>query len=404
MGPSYFEQLFHRCLNKTASPQDRDELLKLLPEHERQFKELVGTVFYKLDATENINNDTAKVLLNRIFAETSAVLDEQATSNVSPATRTAFLRKWQWWAAAAILFIVATTIFLVVSSDQTTKNTPDSLVEETEISPGKAGAILTLADGSKVSLDTFKNATVALQGGVTVKAVNGVLVYEGKADVAAYNTITTPKGRQFKMTLPDGTQVWLNAGSSIRYPTTFAENQRLVDITGEAYFEVVKNSAQPFSVNINGKAEVEVLGTHFNVNAYENEKNIKATLLEGSVRVSHGDLNARLKPGQQAQVPVNQVDQKAGLGIEIINNADIEKVMAWKDGVFHFSGLAFDEITRQLERWYDIQVVFEGGIPNVELIGELSKDVPLSGVLRYFGDIGIHYRQEGRKLIITTYK
>lgn len=307
--------------------------------------------------------------------------------------------RWRrWMAAASVLILLMAGIYFWNNSTTQVAFVVDAPIKD--IPAGKNGAILTLADGSQVSLDTFKNATIALQGGISVKVVNGSLVYEGKGDMMGYNTTTTPKGRQFQLILPDGTQVWLNAASSIRYPTTFTGNKRLVEVTGEVYFEVVKDSEKPFLVNVNRKTEVEVLGTHFNVNAYENENSINTTLLEGSVAVAvSANIHQKkiLQPGQQAQV---QVDQQAQPGITVVNNADIEKVLAWKNGLFDFNGLTFEEIMRQLERWYDIEIDIDNGLPDIQLAGTMSKQVSLERVLRFFDKADIHYRLEGRKLTI----
>ena len=223
--------------------------------------------------------------------------------------RPLLLFRRRWWAAASIILVLGIGAYLwsarkknaapaVVAAD-TRVNTPD-------IPPGKDGAILTLADGSQVVLDSLGSGVIALQNGARAVIKNGELVYDltraGTGGVA-YNTMTTPKGRQFILLLPDGTKVWLNAASSIRYPTVFSGRERKVELTGEAYFEVAKNVRLPFLVNVNDKATVEVLGTNFNVNAYEDEASINTTLLEGSVKVN----GTVIKPGQQVQVPAGRL-------------------------------------------------------------------------------------------------
>jgi ferric-dicitrate binding protein FerR (iron transport regulator) len=202
-----------------------------------------------------------------------------------------------------------------------------------------------------------------------------------------YNTMSTPRGRQFEITLPDGTHVWLNAASSIRYPTVFAGNERKVELDGEAYFEVTKNAKQPFIVRARNKATIEVLGTSFNISAYENEKSLNTTLLDGSVKVN----GTILKPGQQARVTD---------AVRVTDHADIDKVMAWQRGFFNFEGATLEEVMQQLERWYDIDVEYEQGIPDIEFGGEMSRNMSLNGVLVALEKSGIHYRLEGRKLIV----
>ncbi|GEP97608.1 FecR family protein [Chitinophaga cymbidii] len=327
-----------------------------------------------------------------------------------------------WWAAASIILFIGATVAIIVSSDRQSSPPVATVVQQyMDRAPGRNGAILTLADGSEVLLDSVASGTVvSLQGGAAAKIVNGALLYESNGNELMYNKITTPKGRQFHLTLPDGTGVWLNSASTIRYPTVFLGNERRVEMAGEGYFEVAKNKKMPFRVNINSRAEVEVLGTHFNINAYENEENITATLIEGSVEVkvlpaprsvtgssskvasseppgSNSPVAQKrqpgivLKPGQQAQISD---------AVRVINDANIDNVTAWKTGFFIFTDLTFDQVMRQLERWYDIEVVFEKGIPERQIRGEMTRNTPLTSVLKYFEKIGIRYRLEGRKLTI----
>lgn len=307
------------------------------------------------------------------------------------------LRKWGW-VAASIVFLLGIGVYFWISKNE--NNKPVIAAVTTEIQPGKDGAVLTLADGSEVLLDTILNGTIALQGGATAKVVNGTLLYEGAGNKVVYNTMRTPKGRQFHVTLPDGTQVWLNAASSIHFPTVFGGTERRVEITGEAYFEVAKNKKMPFRINVNNKAEVEVLGTHFNVNAYSNERTVNTTLIEGSVRVN----DIVIKPGQQAQIAgsasLEEVD-KTTEKIRVVDNVDTEKVMAWKNELFNFDGASVEEVMKQLERWYDIEVVYENGVPDLKFFGEISRNITLNGVLKILSRADLKFSIEAdRKLII----
>jgi hypothetical protein len=268
------------------------------------------------------------------------------------------------------------------------------------IPPGKRGAMLTLADGKRVVLDSLGNGLVATQNGTQVILKNGQLTYdrsEKSNGAIAYNIMSTPKGRQFQVRLPDGTQVWLNAASSIKYPTIFAGKERLVEITGEAYFEVTKNAGKPFKVainiNNNDQTIVEVLGTHFDINAYKDEAAVRTTLLEGSVKMIHGTDKVQLQPGQQAQL---RNTEKI-----LVKNADVEKVVAWKNGFFNFEGTGIEEVMRQLSRWYDIDVVYAKGVPDVEFVGKLSKNVPLSDLLNGLEGFGIHFHIEERHKLVV---
>jgi ferric-dicitrate binding protein FerR (iron transport regulator) len=230
---------------------------------------------------------------------------------------------------------------------------------------------------------------------------NGQLLYNAGGPVkgaVTYNTMTTPKGRQFQLVLPDGSKVWLNAASSLRYPTVFAGNERTVEVTGEAYFEVARNATKPFVVKVGHETEVQVLGTHFNINSYKDEANINTTLLEGSVRVLNKGKKALLKPGQSAQVAM-QANQTAG--IKIVNDVDMEKVMAWKNGLFNFQDASLQEVMHQLERWYDIEVVYEKGAPEIEFVGKMERSLSLSEVLRGLQISEVHFRiEQGRRLVV----
>lgn len=300
-----------------------------------------------------------------------------------------FMRKWKWGWAAAIVFLLAASFYFWSGNNQPKVHTMAS----NKIEPGKKGAILTLANGEEVVLDTLGNGLITTQNGAKVVLQNGQLAYDptGNNDnEIVYNTIKTPNGREFQVRLPDGTIVWLNAASSLRYPTLFTGRERKVEITGEAYFEVAANAEMPFRVNVNNKVNIEVLGTHFNVNAYDNERSLNTTLLEGAVRV----LAVVLKPGQQAQVA-------EGDAVKVVSNVNLETVMAWKNGLFNFENKSLEEVMRQLERWYDLEVVYEKGIPDIKFGGEMSRDMDLAGLLKSLEASKVHFRlEEGRKLIV----
>ena len=303
-----------------------------------------------------------------------------------PFLRRGFIR---YAAAAVVLLGIGTYVWLGRHQEPATRQVVSSM-KDTLIVPGKSGAILTLADGSQIVLDSIGNGRLTEQNGSEVTMRDGRLTYdpvtESKAAIA-YNTMTTPRGRQFEITLPDGTRVWLNAASSIRYPTVFNGKHRKVELDGEAYFEVKQNAKQPFIVNARNKAAIEVLGTDFNISAYDNDKSLNTTLINGSVKVN----GVVIKPGQQAQV----TDM-----VRVISNADLDKVMAWQRGLFKFEGTPLEEVMKQLERWYDIEVVYENERPALRFGGELSRSMSLKGVLNVLEQSGIRYRLEGRKLIV----
>jgi len=340
----------------------------------------------------------------RAFLEVKQTWQQQ---NVQPGKvlHISRIAKISVWVAASILLIVAVGTYFL------TKTTPlQQVAAPYKILPGKDGAILTLADGSQVLLDSIQNGIVAMQAGATAKIVNGTLVYEGVGSGVEYNVMSTPKARKFHVILPDGTNAWLNSASSIRYPTAFTGNERKVTITGEVYFEVAHNERMPFRLNVNDQAQIEVLGTHFNVKAYNDEPYLKVTLLEGKVKVSRGPSYAKasagkaknlkeeviLKPGEQATI-----SQSSHLSHPI--PVQTEEVMAWKNGVFDFNDISFQDAMAELERWYDIEVVYEKGIPtNVELNGKMTKDITLNELVGILQKIGVKCRLEGRKLLIQS--
>lgn len=300
-----------------------------------------------------------------------------------------------WWAAASLLFVLAIGGYYWVSRVNDARPSTTAFTE-VEPNPASAGAILTLADGSQLVLDSLGNGVVAKQEGSQVIINNGQLLYEEGSNSSgrlAYNTLTAPKGRQFNLRLPDGSEAWLNAESSIRYPTAFRGKERLVEITGEVYFQVSPNAQMPFKVKVNRKAEIVVLGTSFNVNAYENEASITTTLLEGSIKIN-GHL---LKPDQQARIANNGLTHN---NVEIVDKADIDKVMAWKKGLFNFEDVTMLDFLRQVERWYDIEIIYEKGVPNLPIMGKMTRDVPLNGLLKNLEKLGLRYKLEGRILTV----
>lgn len=316
-----------------------------------------------------------------------------------------FLRRsWIRYAAAILLLLAGAWYFLPGKNTEQAKQEPK---ETKQIIPGQNGAILTLADGSTIQLDSVGNGIVARQSGADLSVKNGQLEYKtaGKASVEeTFNTLATPKGRQFKILLPDGTAAWLNAASSIRFPTQFTNDTRRVVISGEVYFEVTSMKKEgkivPFIVNADDKFEVEVLGTHFNVNAYADEPALNTTLLEGKVAVTmnrpEGRQKVILKPGEQASLTMHGAIAEN----MVVRAGDIGKAVAWKNGVFDFEDARIDEVMRQLKRWYDIDVKYESGVPDIEFVGKMTRDIPLSGLLIVLEKSNVHFRLEGRTLIV----
>ncbi|BAV08924.1 FecR family protein [Filimonas lacunae] len=323
------------------------------------------------------------------------VLEADRTKEAAP-VRTLYSRfRNRIWAAAAVLAILLTGgLFLLVRNKPATSGLQVNLAK---IAPGHKGALLTLANGKVVELDSLPNGVVATDKGTVITLQNGQLVYSNTADnkgEIAYNTISTPLGRQFELNLPDGSKVWLNAGSSLHYPVVFEGKDRRVEITGEAYFEVAAKAGVPFIVEAPGNNTIEVLGTEFNINAYANEAKAATTLISGAVRVNAGKQALQLQPGQQALV-------SAAKEVELNNHPDIAQVTAWKNGVFNFENQKLEVVMRQLARWYNIEVAYAGAVPNIEFFGEMGKNLNLLQVLQVLEKSGVKFTMnEDNKLIV----
>jgi len=276
---------------------------------------------------------------------------------------------------------------------------PAIVKHQNEITPGTNNAILITASGKTIVLDSANRGIVMQLGTMKIVNQDGLLAYnldsvnEKPALETAYNKMETRRGGQYQLALADGSKVWLNAASSIRFPTLFGSKERTVEITGEAYFEVAKDAARPFKVIVNSQAEVEVLGTHFDINAYDNETTIKTTLLEGRVKISKGKLTRYLMPGQQAQINKNNE-------IKIVNDIDGDEVVAWKNGSFRFNKATIVDVMKQVERWYDVDVVYQGDKPDGHYKGEVPRSVDISEMLKVLEVSGIHFKIEGRKIIV----
>lgn len=386
MQQNKLRELLDKYLTESLSATERKELVELtgVPENRLQLE---------LFVEETMNNpafitDPRKEAKEKLYASLG---NESAEEKVVPFRRNYFLRY-----AAALLIIAGTAGYFVLKNNREKVKGYDTLAQGTAITPGTNGAILTLADGRQVILDSAGNGLLTTGEGTELALNNGKLSYLSAPEnpsAITYNTVSTPNGRQFQILLPDGSMVWLNAGSSIRFPTSFSATERVVDISGEVYFEVAKNKEKPFKVNT-GNAIIEVLGTHFNVNAYANEAGVKTTLLEGAVKVSAGKESALLKPGDQSMFSYREGTLKVAPG------ADTEKVMAWKNGYFHFDDTDLREAMRQLERWYDVKVVYNNTNPETRFGGTLNRNMPLPELLRFLEGAGLHFRMEGNKLIL----
>ena len=374
------KELLHRYHTGNVS-QSEKELVELW------YSQLIETGEWQWDESEK--DEVEKMLESRI-------LEKIRLQNKKPRTIYLLSRKY-WWAAASIVLVLGfSTYFLVFN--KTLK--PSSIVITTEpndvSAPQSNKAMVTLSNGQKVFLDSISNGVLAVQGNVKlVKLASGEIVYQSSGELSGkiqYNTLENPRGSKvINMVLADGSKVWLNAGSSLNYPVAFVGSERKVSVSGEAYFEVAHDASKPFVVH-NGSMDVRVLGTHFNVNAFEDDdNNIKVTLLEGSVKISNGSSNGLLEPGQQALVSKE---------MKILNDVDLNKVMAWKNGYFQFDKASLQSVLKQVSRWYDIEVIYEGKNQPREFVGEIERDLSLSEVLKILEINKVNFTLEGKKLIV----
>ena len=306
-------------------------------------------------------------------------------------------------AAAVILFALVGGAWWMLNKAKAKTPAPVAAVHyQNDVAPGGNNAVLTLANGSSIVLNNAQNGLLAQQGNTNVvKLGNGALAYRAQnknSGELLYNTISTPRGGQYQMALPDGSKVWLNAVSSLHFPTAFTGSERMVELTGEAYFEVAHMVSPagkkiPFHVRVNGM-DVEVVGTHFNIMAYSNEQGIKTTLLEGKVNVTQNGVTQKLEPGRQATV-----DNKTQA--ITVADANTEQAVAWKNGFFRFKMTGIHELMRQVERWYNVDVEYKTDRTDQDYTGIVPRTQNISGLLQTLEMTGtVHFRVEGKKIIV----
>ncbi|SHN45230.1 FecR family protein [Chitinophaga sp. CF418] len=323
----------------------------------------------------------------------SRVLDVDRTP-VTPARIVRF--RFPYWRVAAIVVLAAGIGSYFYWSHRTSQTPPLAQNESATpavILPGSNKATLILEDGTTVPLDSTGHQTIR-QGNTIVQRNNGQLLYSGQPAAAklSYNILATPKGGQYQVVLPDGTKVWLNAASRLKYPVAFAGSERLVELEGEAYFETVKDAHKPFKVKA-GDFEVQVLGTSFDIMAYKDEKNTHTTLISGAVKVASEKESRLLQPGQQAVVNTD-----AGIGVNVVNT---DEVIAWKNGYFSFRDADIAAVMRQLERWYDVTVSYPSGIPKGTFSGEMGRGLTLAEALKILEQTNVNFKiEEGRHIVI----
>ncbi|GAA4803739.1 hypothetical protein GCM10023231_36000 [Olivibacter ginsenosidimutans] len=360
---AYIKQLLADYLNKQISREEFNQLFSQLGDLEDEaFKATVLQVLESQPAFVDA----------RFIDERVAALYPQLQAKIERPVK--WQRRWHlvrpYISVAAVVLVILFTGWFLLSERQYPKK--KDIVTTEQVLPGTNRAKLTLADGLTVDLSEYQNGVIM---GDEIKYSDGSRVLGSTGKGASLMTISTPKGGTYQITLSDGTQVWLNAGSSLSYPAHFPEGERMVEVSGEAYFEVAKDEKRPFKVSSSGQ-QIEVLGTAFNIAAYPDEADTKTTLVQGKVKVfnliaHHSNL---LRPGQQATVH--------GAHIEV-GQANVEASIAWKDGLFNFHELTIDQAMKQIERWYDVNVRYEGKKPSGYLGGKMSRGVKLSTFLNF---------------------
>lgn len=394
--------LIQKYINGTCTEQEREQLLKWYRSPQNEIVEWPAAAGMEEEA-----------VYQRIFSKIEQGIDQKHSPvhQLIPDTASVQLKKsnfnWQKIAVAAAL-ILTSGIAIYFYQQYPASPRIEQLTFKNEVKPGGNKAILKLADGSEVVLDAAANGRLAQRKDINFSNTkDGQLAYNKQKNTPSdnpealkYNTVSTPKGGQYRIILPDGTKVWLNAASSIRFPTNFLPGERKVTISGEVYFEVAKNKHQPFRV-IADQQILEVLGTKFNINAYADQQQINTTLAEGSVKL--GRLKSSnyqvLKPGEQAQMKT--IDENPAK----ISSADLEEVLAWKNDAFVFNNTPTQEVMKQMERWYNVELVYKGAAPILYFTGVIPRESNLSTFLRVLeGTGGVKFGIEQNKVIIQKTK
>lgn len=379
--------LIEKYLDGTITPAEEEQLMAWYQDHNQ------ADIEWPAESADEEEQVRLRMLMR---------LNQQINPPVAKPNTTR--RLWYYLSAAAsVLIILGLAAYFYSPQLHQPGPQPSTAQALKDIGPGGNKAILTLANGDKVVLEDARNGIISQQGNAAVnKTDSGSLFYNDVSSNAAanivYNTLNTPYGGQYQITLQDGTKVWLNAGSSLRFPTSFPGNERNVTLTGEAYFEVAKDKARPFFVTVNaGSAapmNVRVLGTHFNINAYPDEQHNIVTLLEGSVKVDCGEANAMLAPGNAAIL--NKTSGKFN-----IKDGDTEAATAWKNGYFLFDNEKVESIMRQISRWYDVEISYQGDVSGKAIGGSLSRSKNVSEVLNMLELTGtVHFKTEGRRITV----
>ena len=385
------EYLFDRFVNDTYTKKEEEELMSLVnqPENQADLQILIDRLIERTASDVQMPEYAAASVLKNILQTDKGEI-------VALKSKRKSLVAWMRVAAAAAVIIFAGATFWILAREDKKADLAYVTKKALPILPGGDHAILTMGDGNTIVLDGIQNEKFQ-NGTANIHKQGGMLIFnaaqsDNAGSVITYNTLSTPRGGEYQVVLPDGSKVWLNASSSLYFPSAFPGSFRDVVLTGEAYFEVAKNKDKPFRVKAGGM-EINVLGTHFNVNAYEDEMEIKTSLLEGSVKITKGDKSNLLKPGQQGVI--NKKEGKIG-----IREADLSQVVAWKNGLFQFDGADITTIMREIGRWYDVDIVYAGKVPKRLFAGKIRREAQLTEVLKILELSNVQFTVEGKKIIV----
>lgn len=407
---SRLNYLLERYITKTCTESERQELayLAIDPALDAEIKLVLEELYNSMDATEDIPEHKSESILHSILQPPQIhTIPEAGTSHkeagisqreAGTSQRHLYLFTWKLVSIAAslILMIAAGTYYLFIKNGKSTNHTKDLAQTISDVKAPEANkAMIVLGNGKTVLLDSLQKQSIALQGDVSlIKTKDGQIQYNGHSDEMVYNTLVNPRGSKvINLTLQDGTRVWLNCESSLKYPISFEGKDRTVEIRGEAYFEVAKNPSKKFMVLANG-VRTEVIGTHFNVNAYNDLGHTNITLLEGSIKVSNNQSSTILKPGQQALL--NEESK-----IDIDNSIETNEIIAWKDGMFNFNSLPLRSIMKQIERWYDVDLQYDGENREKHFSGIFSRTDNISEIFKMMQLAGVQFKIEGKTIIVT---
>jgi len=394
---SEYQNLFKRYFEGKATEAEKKVLMTWIRSQDNasDVKAEMGKLWDQYAEKETVfsRKEGAEIL--------SGILHTETVQSVNSKIR----RRRIVYAAAAVTLILVITIGIRFFTPGKPEPASGRIVlSKPDVTPGGNKAFLTLGNGTTISLDTVQNGTFAVQGKTTIaKLKTGYINYLQQVSrpstrIVPHNILATPRGGQYEVVLPDGSKVWLNADSKLEFPTAFNDTTRTVTLRGEAYFDIAPNRQKPFWVNIEGsigEMKIEVLGTRFNINAYTDEPAVKTSLVDGAVKVAVGNIRKRLKPGQQAKV-------LHGSSLIDVSPCDIDKAIAWKNGVFRFENDNIQTVMRQLARWYNVQIIYQGPIPPGHFTGIVDRNTNLSEVLKVLAISGVHFTIKERKIIVYS--